>query len=487
MKNHRKLTLILALALLMSSASCAASDAPEDTSKPAGTTSEVTETDKFEKDDLPELSFDGKSVHIFLADYEITGATDDFIQEEEDGDIVHDAVYKRNRAVEERLDTKLEWNTTYFEYGTRDQMYNLVRGSVMADDGTLDIIAAPSYFMSTFIMEGILRDLSELPYIDFDKPWWYDGYNNVAKVNGKRYTLTGDASLTYFKGMYALLFNKSLGETYGIDVPYETVLSGGWTLDEMDKMIKNVYSDLNGNGSVDEDDLFGISFIGSNYIYPFMEAFNVSAIDASKQGNSRFVFDSEHNADAVTRLCRFLFDNDYVWLPEGAYADVTKSAFYNGRSLLTGATLQQIDIYRGAGFDYGVLPYPKYDGNQSDYYTRCSTGTTVFAVAGTADTELSAAVLEAMGSESYRTVIPAYYEIALKVKYTSDDESMQVLDLIKNSSKVDFAGVFAAALGGLTDRFRESAATNNPDWVSTLAGIKEKTLTMLDDVLEAYN
>lgn len=108
MKNHRKLTLILALALLMSSASCAASDAPEDTSKPADTTSEVTETDKFEKDTLPELSFDGKSVHIFLADYEITGATDDFIQEEEDGDIVHDAVYKRNRAVEERLDTKLE-------------------------------------------------------------------------------------------------------------------------------------------------------------------------------------------------------------------------------------------------------------------------------------------------------------------------------------------------------------------------------------------
>lgn len=485
MKKSRNLSAILTLALLLSAVSCGSSEVQDETTQATETTT-APETDRFEKDDLPELDFGGKSAHIFLADYEITNAVPDFVQDEEDGDIVHDAVYKRNRAVEERLKVKLEWNQTYFEWSTRDQVYNSVRGSVMADDGTLDIVAIPSYFMSTLVLEGLFTNLADLPYINIDKPWWYDGYNDVATVNGKRYMMTGDASLTYFKGMYALLFNKSLGEEYGIDVPYDTILSGDWTLDVMDQMIKNTYSDLNGDGTVDEDDRFGISFTGANYIYPFMESSNVNALDTSKSGNERFIFDSEHNADVVSKLCEFLFDNDYVFMPKTNYADATESVFYKGRSLMTGGTLQQIDIYRNAGFDYGVLPYPKFDESQESYYTRAATGTTVFAVAATADTEIAAAVLEAMGSESYRTVIPTYYEVALKVKYTSDDKSAQVLDMIKANVKVDFASVFAAALSGPTDRFRENIAANNPDWISTCAGIKDKTLTLLDDVLKVY-
>jgi len=46
-------------------------------------------------------------------------------------------------------------------------------------------------------------------------------------------------------------------------------------------------------------------------------------------------------------------------------------------------------------------------------------------------------MLEALNSESAKTIIPAYHEIALKSKYARDDESAQMLDLIMNTLVVD--------------------------------------------------
>ena len=48
------------------------------------------------------------------------------------------------------------------------------------------------------------------------------------------------------------------------------------------------------------------------------------------------------------------------------------------------------------------------------------------------------AVLESMAIESHRYVIPGYYETALKVKYTHDDISAQMIDMIRSKARTDF-------------------------------------------------
>ena len=69
--------------------------------------------------------------------------------------------------------------------------------------------------------------------------------------------------------------------------------------------------------------------------------------------------------------------------------------------------------------DFGIIPYPLYDENQEDYHTQVADCSTMFALpADCRDTSFAGAVLEAIAAESYRSVTPAYFEVALNEKYT---------------------------------------------------------------------
>jgi hypothetical protein len=86
--------------------------------------------------------------------------------------------------------------------------------------------------------------------------------------------------------------------------------------------------------------------------------------------------------------------------------------------------------YRNLNFDYGILPYPKYSETQELYYSRVESASPYCVPITVKDTEFSGAMLEALACESRKTVIPAYYEVALKVKFTNDNQSARVLDLV---------------------------------------------------------
>ena len=47
--------------------------------------------------------------------------------------------------------------------------------------------------------------------------------------------------------------------------------------------------------------------------------------------------------------------------------------------------------------------------------------------------------MEAMGYESMRIVTPAYYEIMLRGKVARDDESHDMLDIIRDSFQFDLS------------------------------------------------
>ena len=65
-----------------------------------------------------------------------------------------------------------------------------------------------------------------------------------------------------------------------------------------------------------------------------------------------------------------------------------------------------------------------------------------------------ARVLEAMNSESWKYVIPAWYETALKIKYVRDNVSAQMIDIIRDSITTEFAYVYASKLDNAGKIFR---------------------------------
>ena len=85
------------------------------------------------------------------------------------------------------------------------------------------------------------------------------------------------------------------------------------------------------------------------------------------------------------------------------------------QTIFTTWMLTGTNYLRDMKSDYGIIPMPKLDENQSEYSVFCHDGSSVFALPSTCrKADAASAVLEAMAAETYRTVTPAYFEIALE-------------------------------------------------------------------------
>ena len=81
---------------------------------------------------------------------------------------------------------------------------------------------------------------------------------------------------------------------------------------------------------------------------------------------------------------------------------------------------------------------------------------------------MSAAILECMASESYRTVSPALFEVALKVKYAGDNDASEMYDIIRGSNVFDIGRIFNDSVNGRTySLFRSCLMDNKAAWIST--------------------
>lgn len=207
--------------------------------------------------------------------------------------------------------------------------------------------------------------------------------------------------------------------------------SGEWTIDKAVELTTGVYQDLNGDDKKGPEDRLGFATGSYNQLYGFIDSFNLQVLERDSEGlPSKVVFDSEKVVNAVDKLVS-LFQGQQRVRDAGQGRDGLFGRFQGGNVLFCTGEFKDTGTYRDiSAFDYGVIPFPKYDTAQKDYRTTARATYSSFCVPVTAkNADMSAAVLECFASESYRQVSPAYFETALKVKYSRDDETSQMFDL----------------------------------------------------------
>jgi hypothetical protein len=480
--------LLLAAILLVSIASCAngedgisgGADTDGDTGA-AETADPNLDADGYLRDTLPaDLDLGGEKVTMLIRS--LVAATE-FYVEEMTGDIVDDALYTRNRCVEERLNADLEFLDLAGEWDQRDSFNSAIRSSVMSNDGLYDIAAVLSNQLSILTLEGLLTNLSNVEYLDFEKPWWADGLLDELAVAGKLYFASGDASLGLINGMMCMFYNKNLAEDYDLEDIYQTVQDGKWTIDALLSMARGTYSDLNGNGKVDREDRYAFCIGDWNQSYGFIEAFELPVTEKDSEGYpSKFVYGGEKVVNAVAKLVS-IFKNE-----EGMAID-SKKGFVNefaaGQVLFITGEFKDTSVYREVDtFDFGVIPYPKWDEVQKDYHGGVRATYSSFCIPITAsDIDAAGAVMEAFASESYRRVSPAYFENALKIKYTRDNESANMFDLIKSSVIFNFAISFTISLNDPQNTFKATVAALNDNWASKYASWEPAAQIALENTI----
>jgi hypothetical protein len=136
--------------------------------------------------------------------------------------------------------------------------------------------------------------------------------------------------------------------------------------------------------------------------------------------------------------------------------------------------------------DFGILPYPKLDERQENYHNFIDAHSNLMGVpVMVQEIEKVGAIIEALSYESYKTVRPAYYDVALKGTFARDDESETMLDIIFNGTVYDFDYVFCDWI--VTYVFFDNLRDGRQNFVSSVERNMNRAQARLDKVIETFN
>ena len=107
--------------------------------------------------------------------------------------MLDDAVYNRNRKIEQAMNFTLEEVKMPYAQWNTDQiaLMDRVTNSVMAGDDEFDAAYVQPYFKPAILTEGSLVDLNSIPELKLDEIWWDRSLNSSFDINGKLYAATG--------------------------------------------------------------------------------------------------------------------------------------------------------------------------------------------------------------------------------------------------------------------------------------------------------
>jgi len=329
-----------------------------------------------------------------------------------------------------------------------------------------------------------LINFDELTWLDLEKPWWDTNSTESLNFGGKIFFGVNDINYSNLGMTCVLLFNKNLFINEGVPYPYDLVKDGGWTYEQFTKIVQGASKDINGDGKIDiKDDQFGFSGwqweVGPNLYTAFGAAFVTKDNDKMPSltvSSARSYSAFEMIVDLFNKGGAYHNHTDNVWLDRDRFAD--------GYILMTDYRPYYLDYFRDMADDFGIVPHPKFDEKQNGYRQLVSgVGSYTAVPIICKDPELASSVIEALAAESYKTVMPQYYETILQTKYTRDGESAEMIELIAKSR------VYSVWLDtfGTLDVFSAMIKNGDANLASYYAKQESKALLEIDKLIEIYS
>ena len=486
MKNShftRIVSMVIILIMILTITACSSQEAKNDVVTTADTESAESAAEVDTADNrFVDVDFKGREFRLYTS-IDATDATNanSFIEGtgELTGDIVDDAVYDRNMAVEEMLNIKLKYTPSNFTYDTATTG---IRTYVMAGTDDYELIINDLRSMAALGVEGMFHDIGDMDNYDYSKSYWYNDYmEDLAIIPGHYYLMAGDYFMDIIASCHALFYNKQLADNYysNPNYIYDLVIDEKWTYDAMNKIVTETYSDLNGDGIKNEGDLMGFTVEGTwGCAIPFVGSSGNSFIDRSS-GTPEFAMNNERSVHYVDTL-------NALWHNTGTLTDIAASDMNAGLRQLFAESKTFIVGYQRLGdlvkmrdieFDIGVIPYPKlYADDQYITSTHDTTEVGVIPITST-DIDFVSTVIEVLNRETAALVIPQYYETALKVKYTTDTISATMIDIIHDSFGSTFPLAYSDSLSQILLQSYTDNLPNNTNNFASIYATKEKTAT----------
>ena len=182
-----------------------------------------------------------------------------------------------------------------------------------------------------------------------------------------------------------------------------------------------------------------------------------------------------------------LTDSDAAYVIPDWHIEPLAEIFTSGRAMFVDTNVKNVSLFRGMDDDFGIIPWPKFDENDEKYYANVDAGCNMVGVPVTnSDPERTSIIIEALCRDGGENVLPLYYETVLQSKYTRDDESVQMLDLIKDGRVFDIGYYYWDAWSVFNSTGKVLSRDPDHNFSSYYAGNEQKANEKLDEVNERY-
>lgn len=500
-KNRKLIALLLSLAMVLPLAACSETTSEETagTNAPAaeestadGSTAEEETAEERLPLGVPETAdFGGQEIRFLV--WELASWADtvrsyrDIYAEAINGEAINDTVYNRNLMIQDNYNVVISQEK--MELGL---ISGTVDKEITAGTNTYSVIYPRLLEAASMYQKNYFHNLLELDNIDLTQPWWDSNSVESLSVLGELQAVASSLNVNDKDATAALAFNKTIAANNSLEDIYTLVREGKWTYDKLSELADICDMDTDGDGTVGEYDILG--FLGGNDV---MTAFWFGAgsnMVTKEDDMFVFSFGTERDINAATKVVEIMNQSWFLNHHDDKRISNTDDTYFReifetGHALFFWMRLDEVTNMRAGDADFGILPTPKYEEAQDNYYSFVSqhtTGLMSLPVTLTGD-QLNAVttVLEAMAYESHYTLIPEYIESSLKTKHSRDAESADMLDIIINNRVFDPMIIYN--FGGFADTFQGLGIANNTNFASILKSSQKMVDKTIQKFIEAMS
>ena len=404
--------------------------------------------------------------------------------EEENGDPINDAIFTRNTKVEQELNIQIT------EFHVSDSSAS-ARRAITAGSDDYDVVFTDSAQGGNLASQAMYINLYNVPGLYLEKPWWNQNAHQSAELLGKLYFTTSDANLVTNDAIWVVYFNKTILRDQGMDDPYALVKNNEWTIDAFYEMAKSASIDIDGDGVWTVADQWGVSTHNLGFLAYFI-CQDQQMVRLNEEGEPYLVSPDDKFVNAFTKASRLMDTQGGLYLhAQGSYPgrtadlDHARKTFIHDMSLFCTEVLSHARAFREMEADFGLLPHPKYDGSQEQYLTFMIDTVPAFGIPVTVqDPERSGVFMEAMTGVSAETIMPAYYDVSLHGKFTIDEESIEMLDIIREGRVFDLAVLYN--WGSYYSAIIDNGVSNSPNPVTVFERLEGRVTAAIEKTLEMF-
>ncbi len=485
-KLSKFFTTILACVMLLGSlvtlSSCKKDKGDEQTS---GSTVQTTKSDlaELEVKDLggtefkmlwPDVHADGHFLHNEL------GVT------EYNSDQIDSAVYERNQQVMLAYNCKITVDLQFCS-----TIPKTVRNEGAAGEASYDAIATNIAFMSPIALENYLADFGTLAYYNENQEWWNHSLMKDLSIANQKFFASGDIIYSDDFYAYTVYANPQVALDVGIkDDFYDLARKKEWTLEKLHEyalMAKDAESD--GDSEYTVNDKHG-AIVNANFARAAYYSAGRGMIKLDTEGYPTWAMDQSHAQEVLEKIIKVWHDDNAFWQAKPGqisglnHAQLSLKLFNESKTLFVVEELISSERIRKSDNglqDFSILPFPLYEAG-GEYVCVLNDAVVLSVPQFRENKENISLLLSAMGRASVDTLTPAFFETVLSYQYMSDKNSLDMLEIILDSTvPLDVATI--NDWGGLMTEFKNCAADGNNSFQSVYGGKIKSAMKELDNYI----